>query len=204
MPQESLPLCHMDLPILQGAKKNHSGLRPTLHCVFYPRALHDLRGQSEPQYERKGNNTIRDLKRGTKCGLKKWIYSWATHLQSLPWSNMDLSKCSKSFHQLFFGLKLPLHWTLHNMFHTSLLTLYQEMLKHKVNYHEPPLDLIEGEEEYELEQILNSQCHEKNKQLQYLIWWKWYSTMHNSWTDAWGVHASDLLEKYFQWKKKAI
>jgi hypothetical protein len=55
------------------------------------------------------------------------------------------------------------------MFHTSLLTLYQEMLKHKVNYHEPPLDLIEGEEEYEIKQILNSQCHEKNKQLQYLI-----------------------------------
>ena len=32
-------------------EENHQCHRsPTLHCMFYPRALHDLRGQLEPQY----------------------------------------------------------------------------------------------------------------------------------------------------------
>ena len=37
------------------------------------------------------------------------------------------------------------------------------MPEHGINFHEPPLELVEGEEEYEVEWILNSQCHSKNK-----------------------------------------
>jgi hypothetical protein len=55
-----------------------------------------------------------------------------------------------------YQLALPPQWHIHNVFHTSLLTLYKEMEEHGDNFAQPPLELIEGQEEYEVEQILNS------------------------------------------------
>ena len=82
----------------------------------------------------------------------------------------------------------------------SLLTPYQETSEHGTNFHELPPELIEGEEEYEVEQVLNSRRHGKTKKLQFLIRWKGYSAAHNSWESADGVHAPVLVEKYFQRK----
>jgi hypothetical protein len=42
------------------------------------------------------------------------------------------------------------------MFHASLLTPYKETEEHGANFLEPPPDIIEGEEEYEVEQVLDS------------------------------------------------
>ena len=60
-------------------------------------------------------------------------------------------KVLKEISPVFYRLELPPHWTLHNVFHASLLTPYRETLEHGINFHEPPLELIEGEEEYEVE-----------------------------------------------------
>jgi hypothetical protein len=62
----------------------------------------------------------------------------------------------KEISPVVYRLKLPPHWTLHNVFHASLLMPYRETLKHGINFHEPPPELIEGEEEYEVERVLNS------------------------------------------------
>ena len=78
-------------------------------------------------------------------------------------------KVLKEISPVVYHLELPPHWTLHNVFHASLLMPYQEMPEHGINYHEPPLELIEGEEEYDVEQVLNSQCHRRTKKLQFLI-----------------------------------
>jgi len=40
------------------------------------------------------------------------------------------------------------------VFHTSLLTPYKETNEHGTNFLEPPPELIKGEEEWEVEQIL--------------------------------------------------
>ena len=74
------------------------------------------------------------------------------------------------------------------------------MPEHGINFHEPPLELIEGEEEYEVEQVLNLRRHRKKKQLQFLILWKGYSAAHDSWEDAEGVHTPELIKEYFQRK----
>ena len=58
-----------------------------------------------------------------------------------------------------FKLKLLEQWKqkrLHPVFHTSLLTPYKEMEEHGANFLEPPPDVVEGEEEYEVEQVLDS------------------------------------------------
>jgi hypothetical protein len=57
-----------------------------------------------------------------------------------------------------FCLELPLQWKqkkIHPVFHASLLSPYKEMEEHGANFPEPPPDLVEGEEEYKVEQVLN-------------------------------------------------
>src|SRR6266851_7960259 len=41
-----------------------------------------------------------------------------------------------------YKLVLPHQWTIHSMFHTSLLTPYVETIEHRENYSQPPLDLM--------------------------------------------------------------
>ena len=63
-----------------------------------------------------------------------------------------------------YQLTLPEQWKIHNVFHIDLLTPYRETEFHGPNYDRPPPDLIEGEEQYEVEQILDKciygRCHE--------------------------------------------
>jgi hypothetical protein len=62
----------------------------------------------------------------------------------------------KEFSPVVFQLALPPKWCIHNVFHTSLLTPYKEMEEHGDNFAQPPPELIDGQEEYEVEQIINS------------------------------------------------
>jgi hypothetical protein len=58
-----------------------------------------------------------------------------------------------------FHLELPPQWKqkkVHPVFHASLLSPYKETEEYGANFPEPPPDLVEGEEEYEVEQVLDS------------------------------------------------
>jgi hypothetical protein len=103
-----------------------------------------------------------------------------------------------------FQLELPGHWTIHNVFHASLLTPYRETQEHGVNYPEPLPELIEENEEYEVDRIINSRRQGKKKKLQFLIHWKGYSTAHDSWEDATDIFAPKKVEEYYQRKRTAI
>jgi len=52
-----------------------------------------------------------------------------------------------------YKLQLPIQWNIHNVFHGKLLTPYRETDVHGKNFPEPPPDLVNGEEEYEVESI---------------------------------------------------
>jgi hypothetical protein len=54
-----------------------------------------------------------------------------------------------------YQLNLPVVWGIHNVFHTLLLSPYQEMTQHGPNFNWLPPELIEGEAEYEVEAIKN-------------------------------------------------
>jgi len=43
---------------------------------------------------------------------------------------------------------------MHNVFHVDLLTLYYETDTHGANYSRPPPELIYGQEEYEVKEII--------------------------------------------------
>jgi hypothetical protein len=106
-----------------------------------------------------------------------------------------------------FQLDLPLQWKqkkIHPVFHTSLLSPYKEMEEHGINFPEPPPDLVEGEEEYKVEQVLDLRWHGRGKKLQYLLKWRGYSQAHDSWEPAEQVHAPELVDRFHQENPEAI
>jgi hypothetical protein len=48
-------------------------------------------------------------------------------------------------------VELPKQWKIHNVFHADLITPYKETELHGPNFTQPPPDLVNGEEEYEVE-----------------------------------------------------
>jgi len=76
-----------------------------------------------------------------------------------------------------YKLALPPSMAIHNTFHISLLEPYQDN-QFPLQIKEPPPPIqIEGEDEYELDEIIDSRLH-YNK-LQYRAKWKGYSPEHD-------------------------
>ena len=97
-----------------------------------------------------------------------------------------------------YRLALPPTWTIHDVFHANLLTPYRETSQHGTNYTRPPPDLIEGEEEFEVEAIVNHRHYGRGRRLQYLVKWKGYPEADNSWEPADQVFAPELVTRYHQ------
>jgi hypothetical protein len=62
----------------------------------------------------------------------------------------------------------------------------------------PPLDLIKGEEQYEVKAIRSHQHHGKGKWLQYLIKWKGYSESEDTWEPEENLQALTLIKEYYK------
>src|SRR5258708_2739141 len=95
-----------------------------------------------------------------------------------------------------YWLELPTQWSIHPVFHIDLLTPYRETQMHGENYTRPPPELEEGEEEYEVEKILDSQKFGRGRKLQYLIKWKGYPDLENQWVDQCDVFAEEAIVEY--------
>ena len=54
-----------------------------------------------------------------------------------------------------YRLQLPATWRIHNVFYAALLRPFKENEVYGENYTEPPPELVEGEEVYEVETILS-------------------------------------------------
>jgi len=103
--------------------------------------------------------------------------------------------------KVVYQLELPPQWKIHNMFHTSLLSPYHEMPTHRPNYHKPPPDVINGEKEWEVKEIVGSRRYGRWKKLQYLIRCEGYSAAHNSWEPAEGIHTLNLIRDFEKQQK---
>jgi hypothetical protein len=100
----------------------------------------------------------------------------------------------KQISPVTYRLQLPPTLKIHDVFHVDLLTPYHETEEHGQNYIQPPPELIDGEEEYQVEEIIDERMHRRKKQ--YLIKWLGYPVSENSWIDARDLHADELLEEY--------
>ena len=79
----------------------------------------------------------------------------------------------------------------------TLLTPYRETEFHGPNYDKPPPDLVEGEEQYKVEQILDERIYGCWKKKQYLVKWKGYPDSDNQWLDAKDMgNAQELIAEF--------
>src|SRR6266702_75924 len=95
-----------------------------------------------------------------------------------------------------YRLKLPTQWSIHDMFHIDLLTPYRETNIHGSNYSRPTPDLIDNEEEYEVEKILDTRQFGRGCKRQYLIKWKGYPDSDNKWVDHKDIHAPEAIREF--------
>ena len=103
---------------------------------------------------------------------------------------------------LAYCLKLPHRIRqLHPVFNVIKLSaaLEDPILERKPQALPPPI-VINGEEEWEVEEILNS--HWYQRRFQFLVKWKGFSREHNSWKVASDIKAPDLIVEYY-WKHPA-
>ena len=101
-----------------------------------------------------------------------------------------------------YQLKLPSQWRIHNVFHATLLTPYKETSLNGSQSQEPAPELIDGQPEWEVEQILHVRRH--RRQVQYLVRWKGFSEAHDSWEPATNIHADELVQEFYKRHPKAI
>jgi hypothetical protein len=64
------------------------------------------------------------------------------------------------------------------------------------NYDKPPPDLINGEEEYEVEHILDSRRHGRGRKVQYLVKWKGYPDSENQWVNWNDMNTLELIAEF--------
>ena len=85
---------------------------------------------------------------------------------------------------LNYKLDLPSNWKIHPVFHVDKLRPYHEDPAN-LNFTRPPPNLVGGEEEYKVEEILDAdyknQQGRRQKVLHYFVKWKGYHSKDNTW-----------------------
>src|SRR5712671_1459960 len=161
--------------------------------------LHQKRAQAIAaiNHAAKTSSTPKDI---FKLNDQVWLES--KHL-ALPHQSKKLApkrvgpfRITKVISPVAFQLDLPSSWHIHDVFHASLLTPYHETTAYGPNFIKPPPDLIDGEEEYEVEAVLNHRVFGRRRQVQYLIKWKGYPHSDNTWEPLENIHAEDLVKAY--------
>ena len=87
------------------------------------------------------------------------------------------------------------------MFHTDLLTPYRETPFHGEKYQRPPAELVQGQEEYKVEAVLDKRHYGRKKKCQYLVKWKGYPDSDNEWVDHTDMHTPEAIKEYEQARK---
>jgi hypothetical protein len=95
-----------------------------------------------------------------------------------------------------YRLELPTQWSIHPVFHIDLLMPYKETTMHGPNFTRPTPELIDGEEEYSVEKILDSRHFGRRRHLQYLVKWEGYPNADNMWVDKDDVFADDKVREF--------
>ena len=89
-----------------------------------------------------------------------------------------------------------MQWKIHNTFHAHLLTPYVETEEYGEMHKKNPPDPIEGEEEYEVEAIIQHKGNTKPRR-RFLVSWKGWPSSEDSWEPVEALeNAQEVLKGY--------
>ena len=95
-----------------------------------------------------------------------------------------------------YRLKLHTKWQITNNFHATLLTPYTQNGTHGESFPQPPPEIVDGEEEWEIERIVG---HSGRKNRHYHVKWKGYDTITEE-PEENLRHAQESIDDY--WNRK--
>ena len=135
-----------------------------------------------------------------EIGNKVWLDAWNLHLKTtrkLTPRRLGPFEIIEEISPVVYKLKLPENWHVHNVFHASLLTPQVVTPEYGVPP-EPPLpELIDGESEFEVENILQHKFVRCKKEIHYLVQWRGYSRAESTWEPEEHLrNAPEVLEAY--------
>jgi hypothetical protein len=162
-----------------------------------------LKAQAMLRIKRPGTKKFRPYEEGEQVWLEGTNLKTLYPLAKLGPEWYGPYKVTKCFSNAIYKLGIPQQWKIHNVFHANLLTPYKETELHGPNFSQPPPDLIDGEEEYEVEKIIDMKQKGKGRKMHYLIKWKGYPTSDNSWEPEDSVNAKELIREYQTRRNKA-
>jgi hypothetical protein len=128
---------------------------------WYETRFKEARRNAQEAMKRVQSLWTKEMKfRGYQKDDQVWLE--AKHLQTThPTTKLRLKRyghlgVTEAISLVTYRLELPVQWKIHNMFHVSLLTPYRETEAYSANYLKLPPEIIEGQEEWEAEKILDS------------------------------------------------
>jgi len=95
-----------------------------------------------------------------------------------------------------YQLQLPEAIKINDVFHIDLLTPYHETDAYGLPPPQPPATLVDSKEEYKVEEIIDDWYNHRQHKRQYLIKWKGYPALENSWVDKHDLNSDKLLTAY--------
>ena len=109
----------------------------------------------------------------------------------------------KQISPVTYYIKLPASLKMHNVFHVDLLIPHHKTDAYGEQYSQPPPELIDGQEEYIIEEILDDQINKQNRKKQYYVSWQGYPASKNQWVNTKNLYAPELLAEYHHTKRSS-
>ena len=134
------------------------------------------------------SNNLR-FKSGSPKLLPRWVGPFQIH---------------KRVGEVAYELVMPKRWRLHDVFHVSLL----EPFRHDGAKGPPPAELLSGEVEYEVEEIVDHKDTPRDKHAskftrQYLVRWRGSDPEHNTWEPTSNLRSAAIKVQEY-WDSKGI
>lgn len=155
-------------------------------------AAHELARQKMAERITRG---FKPFSKGQKVWLEAKNLRFITDHKKLAAKRQGPFPITEVLGPLTYRLKLPPQWRIHPVFHATLLTPYHENDVHGPNFPQPPADVVDGQEEFEVEAII---AHKRYRgKMKYLVKWKGYPTADNTWTPEMDLkNARKILTPY--------
>jgi len=145
------------------------------------------------------NQKIKSKLPNLKVGTQVWLDSRHIQIEGTPkklaLKRVGLFEILERTGPVNYRLKLPPHWKMHPIFHAHLLWPTQENTQYGKFSERPSPKIIAGEEEWEVEDIIDSR--NKNGVKEFLVHWKGYPETEHTWEPETNItNAKQLLKIY--------